>query len=117
ADRSWAEPLALSQGLTPCCLPELGRWAAVLGQCRALITPDTGAVHVAAAMGVPVVDLFPQRHARHCVRRWRPFGVAHRVVLRGDYRPGAEKELARTLARAALDLARAADEGTPSCSS
>lgn len=86
--------------------PDLKEYAAVLERCRALITPDGGAVHVASSVGTPVVDLFPERHAAHCVRRWRPWAVEHRVVLRGEYLPESEKDLAERLVASALELCR-----------
>lgn len=86
--------------------PDLKEYAAVLERCRALVTPDGGAVHVAASVGTPVVALFPERHAAHCVRRWRPWAVEHRVVLRGEYLPESEKDLAERLVASALELCR-----------
>ena len=47
-----------------------------LQECRVLITPDGGAMHLAAALGKPVVALFGDSP----VERWRPWGVPHRVV-------------------------------------
>ena len=103
-DRAWAEPWARERGVVGLAVPELGRYGAVLAGCRALVSPDGGAVHMASAVGTPVVALFPERHAAHCVRRWRPWAVEHRVVLRGDYSPGAEKDLARRLVASTLEL-------------
>jgi len=42
----------------------------------AVVCPDGGAMHLAAALGKPVVALFGDSP----VERWRPWGVAHRVV-------------------------------------
>ncbi len=108
-DRPQAEPWATQQQIPWVCVPEIGRYAALLAGCRALVTPDGGAVHVAAAVGTPVVDLFGERYAAHIVRRWHPWSVEHRIVLRGDYVPGAEntvKELAERLAASAEELCR-----------
>lgn len=105
-DRDFAAPWAEARKARSLCVPELRRYAAVLEGCRALITPDTGAAHAAAAMGTPVVDLFPERHSAHCVRRWRPWAVEHRVVLRGEYRPESEKDLAERLVTSAFELCR-----------
>jgi ADP-heptose:LPS heptosyltransferase len=105
-DQPRAEPWARQRGLEWSCTPELGRYAAVLSGCRALITPDGGAAHVAAAVGTPVVDLFFQRHSAHTVRRWHPWRVEHRIVLRGDYVAGAEKDLAERLVASVEELCR-----------
>lgn len=105
-DQPQAEPWARQRGLKWSCTPELGRYAAILAGCRALITPDGGAAHVAAAVGTPVVDLFFERHSAHTVRRWHPWRVEHRIVLRGDYTAGAEKDLAERLVTSVEDLCR-----------
>ena len=47
-----------------------------LAACDCAILPDGGAMHLAAAMGKPVVALFGDSP----VERWRPWGVAHRVL-------------------------------------
>lgn len=43
-----------------------------------LVSPDTAWVHLAAAMGVPVVGLFPPDPGHRI--RWGPLGVPHRFV-------------------------------------
>ncbi len=52
--------------------------AALYERCRLLLTTDTGPMHVAAAVGTPVVALFGP------TAPWRtgPYGKAHRVVRR-----------------------------------
>lgn len=54
-------------------LPEL---ISVLKECHALITPDGGAMHLAAAMGVHIVALFGQSDPV----RWRPWTDRARVL-------------------------------------
>lgn len=54
-------------------LPDL---VAGLSLCDALVCSDGGAMHVAAALGKPIVCLFGQSDAS----RWRPWGVAHRLL-------------------------------------
>lgn len=51
--------------------------AAVLERCALLITNDTGTMHVAAAMGTPVVAIFS---ARDHPFRWYPYGDRHTVI-------------------------------------
>ena len=50
--------------------------AAVLTHCRAMITNDSGAMHVAAAVGVPVTAVFGPTDESFT----RPIGDAHRVM-------------------------------------
>jgi ADP-heptose:LPS heptosyltransferase len=47
-----------------------------LAACDGAILPDGGAMHLAAALGKPVVALFGDSP----VARWRPWGVPHRVL-------------------------------------
>lgn len=55
---------------------DLPMLAAVLSHCRALITNDSGAMHVGAAAGVPVTAVFgPTRETET-----RPIGEAHRIL-------------------------------------
>jgi ADP-heptose:LPS heptosyltransferase len=54
-------------------LPEL---AAVLARASLLISNNTGAVHVAAAVGTPVVDLYALTNPQHT-----PWQVPHRVLF------------------------------------
>lgn len=64
-------------------LPQLPLFtiAALLEHCSVLVTPDTALVHVAAAMGAPVVGLYTAAHEN--MIRWKPYNVAHRVVVSG----------------------------------
>jgi heptosyltransferase-3 len=47
-----------------------------LAACDCAVLPDGGAMHLAAALGKPVVALFGDSP----VERWRPWGVPHRVL-------------------------------------
>jgi len=54
--------------------------AALLGRCRCLLSNDSGPVHLAAAVGTPVVDLFGRNQAGLSPQRWGPLGDGH-VIL------------------------------------
>jgi ADP-heptose:LPS heptosyltransferase len=70
---------------------DLPTLAAVAARCQVFVCPDSGPMHLAAAVGTPVVGIyaldedFPQR--------WAPFGVAHRVIRppRPACPPGCKK--------------------------
>ena len=62
--------------LVPVATPDLGTLIAALSLAGRVICPDGGAMHLAAALGKPVVALFGDSP----VNRWRPWGVPHRVV-------------------------------------
>jgi lipopolysaccharide heptosyltransferase II len=54
----------------------LDELAAFLGRAPLLVSNNTGPVHIAAAMGTPVVDLYAQTNPQHT-----PWGVPHRVLF------------------------------------
>jgi heptosyltransferase-2 len=54
--------------------------AALLARCRLLISNDSGPVHLAAAVGTPVVDIFGRNQAGLSPKRWGALGQGH-VVL------------------------------------
>lgn len=64
-------PLDASGQLSP------GALAALLTRCRLLISNDSGPVHIAAAVGTPVISLFGRNHPGLGPRRWGPIGKRH----------------------------------------
>lgn len=60
----------------PCETRELGALVTGLAGCDAIVCSDGGAMHVAAAMGMPVVCFFGDSNAR----RWHPWGVPYRLL-------------------------------------
>jgi heptosyltransferase-3 len=73
--------------------PDLETLIAALSLAERVVCPDGGAMHLAAALGKPVVALFGDSP----VERWRPWGVPHRVV-RPESRHLADLPLAPVLA-------------------
>jgi len=56
--------------------PDLGTLIAALSLADSVICPDGGAMHIAAALGKPIVALFGDSP----IERWRPWGVQHHIV-------------------------------------
>lgn len=83
-------------------------WTAALRRCRRLVSMDTGAVHVAAGLGLPVVDVFPRADAERCVPRWRPWKVPHRIVLRP---PGPPDEDGDDILQEIVEASRSLENG------
>ena len=54
-----------------------------------VVSTDTGAAHVAGMLGVPVVDVFPDRDFAAQARRWRPWASPSRLVRASSLRGGA----------------------------
>ena len=84
-----------TQGLAvvPVPTPDLGSLIAALSLVDRVVCPDGGAMHLAAALGKPVVALFGDSP----VKRWRPWGVPCRIVQ------PASRNLADLALRAVLD--------------
>ena len=61
--------------------PDFERYKATLARMNVLITPDTGPMHVAAALGTPLVALFSGRDPRDCGPYTDP---ARYIVLRSE---------------------------------
>jgi len=83
ADRAYAQDVARmmrSPALNMAGQLSLGELAALLARCRLLISNDSGPVHIAAAVGTPVVDIFGRNQAGLSPQRWGPLGEGH-VVL------------------------------------
>lgn len=55
-------------------------WAAVLERARVVVTVDTGATHVASAVGRPTVVAFEHKYFRLNSQEWSPYGVPHVLV-------------------------------------
>lgn len=59
-------------------------WKRAIVESSVLVTPDTGAAHVAGMTGTPCIDLFPQSaHVRADMQRWRPW-ASPSAMLVGD---------------------------------
>jgi ADP-heptose:LPS heptosyltransferase len=50
-------------------------WKRAIAQSRMLITPDTGAAHLAGMLGTPTVDCFPSQDYRMQTTRWLPWAA------------------------------------------
>jgi ADP-heptose:LPS heptosyltransferase len=62
----------------------VGSWRTALCRARAVVTPDSGAAHVAGMAGVPCVDLFePSANAAYDIVRWRPWAAPSRTLILG----------------------------------
>ncbi|MBI3088035.1 MAG: lipopolysaccharide heptosyltransferase II [Candidatus Omnitrophica bacterium] len=62
----------------------VGELAVLLARCRLLVSNDSGPVHVAAAVGTPVVALFGRCQPGVNATRWRPLGPRHVVLDTSD---------------------------------
>lgn len=70
------------------------QWAAIIRHARVLVSTDTGVIHVASAVHVPVIGIYKMSNKAH-IFRWCPYGVWHRNLLReehpGDFQKAKER--------------------------
>ena len=71
---------ALPSDIPVACFATLAPWKAAIASASAVITPDSGAAHLAGMLGVPVVDWFPAEGYEALVRRWRPWIAPYRSL-------------------------------------
>lgn len=84
-----------------------GRWAALLSLCGAVVTRDTGSLHLAAALGRPVVAIYDKGRFHHNSQQWAPWMVPHCSLESG--RCGeTSAEILRMLKSLLADTARRA---------
>jgi len=57
--------------------PSIQHWAGLLAQCKIVVSPDTGSLHMAAAMKRPVVAIYDSKTFVHCSSQWAPWQVPH----------------------------------------
>jgi ADP-heptose:LPS heptosyltransferase len=72
-------------------------WIAAVDAAAAVVTPDTGAAHVAGMIGVPVLDVFPDAHFDAQTRRWRPWASSSIVVRASEIARAPELLIAQAL--------------------
>lgn len=78
ADSALVEQIAREGGATALPPnPDLAEVAAVLSFAELVLSPDTSIVHIAAALGKPVIDLVPLPKIG---AEFGPWGVSHRIV-------------------------------------
>jgi ADP-heptose:LPS heptosyltransferase len=72
-------------------------WIASVDAATALVSPDTGAAHLAGMIGVPVVDVFGDAHFEAQTRRWRPWASSSIVVRASELAKSPETLIAQAL--------------------
>ncbi|MDQ6781072.1 MAG: hypothetical protein M3Z37_08005 [Candidatus Eremiobacteraeota bacterium] len=83
---------------------EMPRWLGDLAAAALVVTPDTGAAHVAGMLGVPVIDIFEADAFERLSQQWRPWAAPSRSLAKPRWHPEAARSLAQDVARAAHEL-------------
>jgi ADP-heptose:LPS heptosyltransferase len=79
----------LSAGAPFIVCADVTKWKRVIGGARIVVTPDTGAAHLAGMLGIPVVDCFPTADAPAQIARWHPWAAPYMALTAGELRGGA----------------------------
>ena len=93
----------------------VGELAAAIKRCRIFISNDSGPVHIACAVGVPVISIFGRKQPGLSPRRWAPVGVKDKVLHRDAgcivcLAHNCRKDFAFLKAVSVEDVIKAADE-------
>lgn len=83
--------------------PDFERYKATIARMNLLVTPDTGPMHIAAAVGTPMAALFCGRSPRECGPYTDP---ANYVVLRAEEMARPERGLAAIPPEAVFEACR-----------
>lgn len=81
AERDYADELEISAGIRIERFDSLDAWKDAIAAAPALVTPDSGALHVAGTVGTPVVGVFPASPQVDLqIARWSPWAAPSRIV-------------------------------------
>jgi ADP-heptose:LPS heptosyltransferase len=81
AEGAYASRIEEATGMHVERFPALRPWKAAIAAASAIVTPDSGALHVAGFIGTPTLAIFPpSRNYRLQVARWSPWAAPHRIV-------------------------------------
>lgn len=80
-EAAYADRVRAATGVTIDAFDELESWKSAIAAARALVAPDSGALHVAGTTGTPVVAVFPPI-AQFALQtaRWTPWAAPSRIV-------------------------------------
>ncbi len=94
SEREFAQVVAADAGISIDYFHELASWKDALAAAKAVVAPDSGAVHVAGMTGTPVVAAFGQKDFALQTGRWSPWAAPYKLVeIRGDWPAAARNAL------------------------
>ncbi len=81
-DGAFVRGIAADAGIDGFAGLSVSGWKSHLAAARAIVTPDSGAAHVAGMLGVPCVDCFaPSASTANDIVRWRPWAAPYRAIV------------------------------------
>jgi ADP-heptose:LPS heptosyltransferase len=88
SEAAYGQRIARSTGFPVDYFEQPEPWKETIAAATAIVTPDSGALHVAGMVGTPVVAVFPPvRDYALQVARWAPWAAPHRIVRAGENWP------------------------------
>jgi ADP-heptose:LPS heptosyltransferase len=94
-ERAYAERFAAATDANIDSFDTLEPWKEAIASARALVAPDSGALHVAGMTGTPTVAIFPpQPNLALQTARWHPWAAPYRII---EARSGWSARAARAL--------------------
>ncbi|MBV9719785.1 MAG: glycosyltransferase family 9 protein [Candidatus Eremiobacteraeota bacterium] len=99
-ESEYANRIAAASQLAIDYFDALEPWKEAIAAAPLIVTPDSGALHVAGMTGTPVVAIFPpQREYALQIARWAPWAAPHRIVRAdGGWQRRATDAVAQLLA-------------------
>jgi ADP-heptose:LPS heptosyltransferase len=80
SESEYGKRFEIATGLRVEYFENLRTWKAAIAAARAVVAPDSGAVHVAGMTGTPVLACFASAHFVLQTTRWAPWAAPYRVV-------------------------------------
>ena len=80
SERHFAERFAGRTGVTPEYFERVAHWKEALAAARAVVAPDSGAVHIAGMAGTPVVAIYAYTNFTLQSSRWAPWASPSSLV-------------------------------------
>ena len=79
-ERDYCERFAAAAGFSVETFADIAEWKDAIAASRAVMAPDSGAVHVAGMTGTPVAACFASEQFALQTARWAPWAAPNRVV-------------------------------------
>ena len=80
AEGEYAGKFAERTGATIETFDDAERWKEAIANARALVAPDSGALHVAGETGTPAIAVFPPENFQLQAARWSPWASPYSII-------------------------------------
>jgi ADP-heptose:LPS heptosyltransferase len=87
SESAYAQEFAQAAGVSVEYFSDLAPWKDAIASAKAIVAPDSGAVHVAGMVGTPTVAVFAAQNFALQTGRWSPWASPYRVVKLEDAWP------------------------------